>query len=53
MVDIFNSCVDLLYWLAAVTGMSYEEINVILFVFVHPCITLALAVLLYKSKYIK
>jgi Flp pilus assembly protein TadB len=50
MLDIFNSCVDLLYWAAWVLGITYEEINVILFVFIHPAITILLFILLMRSN---
>ena len=40
-IDItFNWCVKLLYDLAAYIGISYEEINVYLFIIIHPLITL-------------
>lgn len=50
MNEIFNYCVKLLYWAASVTGITYEEINVILFVFLIPTIILALAVKLILLK---
>jgi hypothetical protein len=42
--EIFNSCVALLVWLAALTGTTYEEINVLVFCIVWPLVTLALVV---------
>ena len=40
-IDItFNWCVKLLYDLAAYIGISYEEINIYLFIIIHPLITL-------------
>ena len=40
-IDItFNWCVKLLYDLAAYIGISYEEINIYLFIVIHPLITL-------------
>lgn len=35
---IFDICVDFLYWLANLTGLTYEEINVIIFVFMLPLV---------------
>ena len=39
---IFALCVNALVWLAGVLGMTYEEINVYIFVVLWPVITLAL-----------
>ncbi len=44
MNGIFDWCVRLLIELADMTGFTYKEINVILFVFLHPLITLVLFV---------
>jgi hypothetical protein len=38
MNEIFKYCVDLLYYWAALTGITYEEINVIIFCIVGPII---------------
>ena len=46
MVDsIFQGCVDLLLWLAAMTGTTYKEINVIIFCVIWPLLTLGLVAL--------
>lgn len=37
---LFDLCVAFLYWLADLTGTTYKQINVILFVFLHPALTL-------------
>ena len=43
MVDrVFQWCVDLLNWLAGMTGTTYKEINVIIFCVVWPLLTIAL-----------
>lgn len=39
---IFNWCVSLLHLLAGQLGMTYKEINVWVFVFIWPAVTLAL-----------
>jgi len=44
MNTIFDWCVDLLEYLAPLAGMTYKEINVWLFVIIHPTITLALTI---------
>lgn len=43
MNEIFDWCVDLLEYVAPFVGMTYKELNVWLFVIVHPIITLGLA----------
>jgi len=42
MNAIFDWCVDLLEYVAPLVGMTYKELNVWLFVIIHPTITLAL-----------
>jgi hypothetical protein len=41
---IFDWCVDLLEYVAPLIGMTYKELNVWLFVIIHPTITLALLI---------
>jgi hypothetical protein len=48
MNTIFDWCVDLLYRISHLTGFSYKEINVILFVIVHPIITLLFIWLFFR-----
>lgn len=38
MNEIFDLCVHLLLYLAEITGLSYEEINVIIFCFIGPVV---------------
>ena len=47
---IFDMCVSLLEYLSALMGLTYKELNVYLFVFIHPLITLLLFILLLKAK---
>jgi hypothetical protein len=42
MNKIFDACVSLLVWLADLTGTTYEEINVIIFVVLEPIVVLLL-----------
>ncbi|MCY7409358.1 MAG: hypothetical protein LH473_03730 [Chitinophagales bacterium] len=42
MNEAFYWCVHFLERMAMITGMSYEEINIWLFVIIHPAITLIL-----------
>ncbi len=43
---IFELCVNFLEWLAKKLGISYEQLNVILFVFLMPALFLLLLILL-------
>jgi hypothetical protein len=50
---VFDWCVRLLYEMAALIGMTYEEINVYIFVIIGPLVLLAsltLNVYLLKSR---
>jgi hypothetical protein len=42
MDSIFDWCVDVLYFLASVLGITYQEINVWIFVIIWPILTLVL-----------
>jgi hypothetical protein len=42
MNNIFDWCVTLLEWLAEKLNMSYQQINVIIFVIIWPMLTIAL-----------
>jgi hypothetical protein len=45
MVDnVFQWCHDFLVWLAAATGTTYKEINVIIFCVIWPLLTIVLIV---------
>lgn len=50
MDTLFDMCVSLLEYLSALMGLTYKELNVYLFVFIHPAITLVLFILLLKAK---
>jgi len=50
MDSIFQFCVDLLRELANFIGISYEAINIWLFVVIHPLITIYLFYLYRKYK---
>ncbi len=55
MVDyFFYLCVDILAWVAKVTGTTYELVNVIIFVVGYPLfVVFLLLVIFYQSKKIK
>lgn len=47
MIDkIFNICVDILEWSAQKLNMTYEQINVLIFVVLMPIVFLAMLILL-------
>ena len=51
MVDyIFYLCVDILVWLAKLTGTSYELINIIIFIILYPLILLFLLIVIMKQR---
>lgn len=53
MNALFNLCVAAMIELSHITGLSYQEINIWLFVIIHPLVTaLFIATTwLYRSKY--
>ena len=55
MDQIFNICVQIMVISAHMLGLSYQQWNVILFVIIHPLITLILLglVFYYRSKTLK
>lgn len=49
MVKLFWICVDFLEDASDFFGITYEELNIWVFIIIHPLITIALALMLYKS----
>ena len=48
MIDyIFYLCVDILVWLADLTGTSYELINIIIFIIAYPLFVFILIGIIY------
>ena len=48
MVDyIFYLCVDILIWLAKITGTSYEFINILIFIIGYPLFVIILITVIY------
>lgn len=39
MAELFDICVDILYWIGDVTGLTYKEANIWIFVIIHPLLT--------------
>jgi hypothetical protein len=48
MKELFDYCVDIIKYIAQITGLTYEEVNIYLFVIIHPLITLILLILCIK-----
>ena len=44
MDELFDICVDILYWIADLTGWTYKEANIWIFVIIHPLLTLGLLI---------
>lgn len=49
MDKVFDLCVDSLEWLAEKLGITYKELNVIIFVIGYPIITVGL-IIAYLTK---
>ena len=47
---LFYRCVEFMHDLASFTGLTYEEVNIWLFVIIHPIITLLLIIYIIKLK---
>ena len=39
MAELFDICVAILYWISDLTGLTYKEANIWIFVILHPLIT--------------
>ena len=50
MDNLFQKCVDFLRWLAEIFNISYEEINIWIFVIIYPIILLILFIWIIKLK---
>ena len=50
MHELFWACVLLLKWASIKIGMTYEELNIWLFVVIHPIITMTFFVLWLRSR---
>ena len=48
MIDyLFYLCVDILVWLAELTGTTYELINILIFVIGYPLFVVLLLIIIY------
>jgi hypothetical protein len=42
MSELFDVCVAILYWISDLTGLTYKEANIWIFVIIHPLLTIVL-----------
>lgn len=50
MTEIFNACVDLLNYLAKEFGLTYVQINVIIFCIIEPIVFIWMIIIIIKQK---
>jgi len=50
MTEIFNGCVDLLNYLAKEFGLTYVQINVIIFCIIEPIVFIWMIIIIIKQK---
>jgi hypothetical protein len=50
MNEIFRYCVLFLIWLADEFGVTYEQINVVIFCLIEPVIFIIMVVIIYKQR---
>ena len=51
MIDIlFQICVDLMRYLSSISGLSYESLNVLVFLVIQPLLILVFFILWRKEK---
>jgi hypothetical protein len=50
MHELFDICVDILYWIAGVFGITYKEANIWIFVIIEPIIFLLMLVCIFWQR---
>lgn len=50
MHELFDICVATLYWIAELTGLTYKEANIWIFVIIHPLLTLMLFLMVLRLR---
>ena len=50
MNELFDICVEILYWIADITGLTYKQANIWIFVIIHPIITIALFIIVVWQR---
>jgi len=46
MHELFDICVDILYWIADVFGITYKEANIWIFVIIEPIVFFLMAIII-------
>ena len=50
MNELFDICVAILQWFADLTGLTYKEANIWIFVIIHPLLTISLFLIIIKLR---
>ncbi len=50
MNKLFYQCVEIIKYISQISGLTYEEVNIILFVIIHPLLTLLLLIYIIKLR---
>lgn len=50
MSELFDVCVAILYWISDVTGLTYKEANIWIFVIIHPLLTIFLFYIIIRLR---
>jgi len=50
MSELFDLCVAILYGVSDLTGLTYKEANIWIFVIIHPLITASLIYYIFKLR---
>lgn len=50
MSELFDLCVAILYWISDLTGMTYKEANIWIFVIIHPLLSASLIYYILKLR---
>lgn len=48
--ELFDICVDLLYWVSDLVGLSYKETNIWVFIIIHPLLTISLLFITIRQR---
>ena len=49
MHELFDICVDILYWIAGVFGITYKEANIWIFVIIEPVVFVLMAAVIVRQ----
>lgn len=50
MSELFDLCVAILYKISDLTGLSYKEVNIWIFVIIHPLLSVSLIYYILKLR---